>query len=220
MFDRHYYEKEHQAIFYAYDIKYRERKSCLFEDGIVDPSNYRGILFLLKEAHTENERSCNLVDNLAKNGPWGMWHRVCEWAHGIEHTTVDQIEPFRPYSDSEKCTALSHLAVINVKKIDGTPTSDNKNLQMYVDQNKDLLRREIECVQPKIIVCGNTFGFLKTIFGIETEQKCDNWYYWLNIENLGTVLALDYYHPAAQYPALLTYYGITNIYQQALKEAK
>ena len=54
------------------------------------------------------------------------------------------------------------------------------------------------------------------IFDIKIDRKCDNWYYWLSIEGLGDVLALDYYHPAVQYPALLTYYGITNIYQQAL----
>jgi hypothetical protein len=36
------------------------------------------------------------------------------------------------------------------------------------------------------------------------------------IDEVVEVLVLDYYHPAVYYPALLTYYGIANIYQQAL----
>ena len=86
----------------------------------------------------------------------------------------------------------------------------------YAEENKEILRREIISAQPRIIVCGNTFRYLKTIFGIKTNKKCDNWYYWLSIDGLGDILVLDYYHPAVQYPALLTYYGVVNIYQQAL----
>jgi len=30
------------------------------------------------------------------------------------------------------------------------------------------------------------------------------------------VLVVDYYHPAARYPEILSYYGLVNIHQQAL----
>lgn len=218
MFDRIRYEKEHEAIWNEYRMKYRERTSYLFEDGVVDADNYCGILFLLKEAYSKEQEfgEWNLVSNLAEKGPWGMWNRVCEWVHGIENTTVDRVKPFHDFSDEEKCTALSHLAVVNVKKINGTSTSSDDDLQKYVEDNKEILRKEIESVQPKIIVCGNTFRYLKTIFCIKNNHKCDNWYYWLKLDGLGTVLVLDYYHPAVQYPSLLTYYGVANIYQQAL----
>ena len=218
MFDRTFYEKEHKAIWVEYRAKYKDRTSYLFEDGVVDADNYRGVLFLLKEAYSKEQEfgEWNLVSNLAEKGPWGLWNRVCEWVHGIEHTTADRIEPFRDFSDEENRNALSHLAVVNVKKINGTSTSNNDDLQKYVEENKEILRREIESVQPKIIVCGNTFHYLKTIFSIKTNRKCDNWYYWLSIDGLGDILVLDYYHPAVQYPVLLTYYGVANIYQQAL----
>lgn len=218
MFNSTHYEKEHEAIWNEYRMKYRERTSYLFEDGVVNVDNYRGVLFLLKEAYSKEQEfgEWNLVSNLAEKGPWGMWNRVCEWVHGIENTTTERVAPFHDFSDEEKYAVLSHLAVVNVKKINGTSTSSDDDLQKYVIENKEILRREIESVQPKIIVCGNTFRYLKTIFGIKTNRKCDNWYYWLTLDGLGTVLVLDYYHPAVQYPSLLTYYGITNIYQQAL----
>lgn len=218
MFDKIRFEKEHKTIFDEYRTKYQNRSSYLFEDGVVDLDNYCGILFLLKEAYSKKQEfgEWNLVTNLAEKGPWGMWNRVCEWVCGIENTTTDRVEPFRDFSDEEKRNALSRLAVVNVKKINGTATSNDDDLQKYVEENKEILHREIESVQPKIIVCGNTFRYLKTIFGIKTNRKCDNWYYWLSIAGLGDILVLDYYHPAVQYPALLTYYGVVNIYQQAL----
>lgn len=218
MFDIVYYEKEHKKIFADYRMKYQNRKSYLFEDGVVDVANYQRVLFLLKEAYSEKQEfgECNLAANLAKNGPWGMWERVCEWMYGIENTTPDRIEAFRKFSDEEKQKAISHLAIINVKKIDGTSISSDEDLQWYTRENKDILRREIESVQPKIIVCGNTFRYLKTIFNFKNNHRCDNWYYWLTLDGVGEVLVLDFYHPAVHYPALLTYYGITNIYQQAL----
>lgn len=217
IFDKTRYLTEHKSIFDAYRLKYQNRNSCLFEDGIIDIENYHGILFFLKEAYSKEQFSeCNLSLTLAEKGPWGMWHRVCEWTYGIEHTTVEQIEAFHNLSVEQMRNALSHSAVINVKKINGKSISNDNDLQKYAKENKDILRREILSAQPKIIVCGNTFRYLKTIFDIEINQNSDNWYYWLTIDGLGNILILDYFHPAAQYPKLLTYYGIVNIYQQAL----
>ena len=218
MFNKDLYEKEHDAVFCEYRAKYQDRSSLLFEDGIVDPDNYHGLLFLLKEAYSKKQEfgECNLVADLAKSGPWGMWNRVCEWAYGIENTTADKIAPFHVFSDEEKRKALSRLAVVNVKKINGKSTSSNEDLKKYVEDNKEVLRKEIGSIQPKIVICGNTFRYMKSIFDIKNDTQCDNWYYWLTIDGLGDILILDYYHPAVQYPALLTYYGIINIYQQAL----
>ena len=72
MFDRTRYEKEHEAIWNEYRMKYRERTSYLFEDGVVDADNYCGILFLLKEAYSKEQEfgEWNLVSKLAEKGPW------------------------------------------------------------------------------------------------------------------------------------------------------
>jgi hypothetical protein len=218
MFNITWYNNEHKSIFDAYRMKYQNRNTVLFEDGVIDLENYRGILFFLKEAYAREQQfsECNLALNLAEKGPWGMWNRVCEWLYGIENTSIDQIEPFHDFSGEKMRNALSHSAVVNIKKVNGTSISNDNDLQRYAKENKNLLRREIISAQPKIIVCGNTFRHLKTIFDIEIDYHSDNWYYWLEIDGIGNVLILDYYHPASQYPKLLTYYGIVNIYQQAL----
>ena len=86
----------------------------------------------------------------------------------------------------------------------------------YAEDNAPSLLREIEAAQPRIIVCGGTMKYLDKILGITRRKRCDNWYYWLDIGELKHVLVLDYCHPAFRSYSLLYYYGITNIYQQAL----
>ena len=218
MFDSARYKKEHEAIWREYRKKYQDRNSYLFEDGVIDPEKYCGILFLLKEAYSKEQTygEWNLVEMLAENGPWKMWNRVSEWTCGIENTSERKVAPFRKISNAEKRKALSHIAVVNLKKVEGSSASNYDDLKRYVDENKNILQREIVSMHPGIIVCGNTFNHLKDIFDIVSDEKCDNWYYWLEIAGIGDVLVLDYYHPAVRYPPMLTYYGIVNIYQQAL----
>lgn len=224
MIDPKQYAHERNEIINAYEEKYSDRNSDLITDGIVDPEQYEGILFLLKEAYGKGEKkdSWDLCQWLATGKPKKMWVHVAKWVHGLRNTTKDRVEPYvRKLTEEERREALRKIAVVNVKKVDGKSSSDKENLTGYVKENAGLLRREIELAQPRIVVCGNTFDHLMTIFGIEQERNCDNWYYWLNLGNLGMVLVLDYCHPAVRYPALLTYYGLVNCYQLALQnEAK
>jgi len=55
---------------------------------------------------------------------------------------------------------LRRIAVVNVKKVNGVSISESDDLEQYVQNNTDLLRREITHVKPKIIICGGTFNFL------------------------------------------------------------
>ena len=218
MFDKEKYQSEHKEIFDWYREKYKNRNSYLFVDGVSDAENYGGILFLLKEAYTSEDGcgECNLVSDLAEGDLKGMWGRVCEWTSGIENTTKESIFPFHRLSEKEKKQAFSHIAVINIKKVNGTPLSDDNDLKNYAEENAEMLKKEILGAEPKVIVCGNTFKYLKSAFDIKINKNNENWYYWVDIGDLKDVLVIDYYHPSKSYPALLAYYGITNIYQQAL----
>ena len=209
-----------QSIFEAYEEKYRNRTSCLIQDGIVDPDHYAGILFLLKEAYSREpgRRTWDLCGHLADYGPWKMWHRVAKWTDGLLNTTADHLEPYCKDMEYDRANALLRkIAVVNVKKVDGKPESDGEDLERFAREDADLLRRQIREAKPRIIVCGNTFAYLQTVFGLKKAQYCDNWYYWLELDGLGRVLVLDYYHPAVRYPELMTYYGLVGCYQQALR---
>lgn len=218
MFDRELYRKEHDAIYSIYRAKYADRKSLLISDGVVDSEHYAGILFLLKEAYSRDQEfgEWDLAKGLADKGPWGMWHHVAKWTYGLLNTDETCIAPFRDFNWDMRNAMLRRIAVVNVKKVNGVSTSESDDLEQYVQNNTDLLRREITHVKPKIIICGGTYDFLKEIFGLKINQTCDNLYYWIDLGMGEKVLVVDYYHPAARYPEILSYYGLVNIYQQAL----
>lgn len=218
-FDKATYLKAHSEIFTAYSNKYKNRTTPLFEDGIVFPDKYQGIVFFMKEAYSNDNNDLNpsLIDNLQKYEPWGMWNHVAEWAYGLTKTTENSILAFNPnLPKPKKRDAINSIAVINIKKVNGKPVSDDSEIMAYAEDNAPSLLKEIETAQPRIIVCGGTMKYLDKILGITRRKRCDNWYYWLDIGNLRDILVLDYCHPAFRSYSLLYYYGITNIYQQAL----
>lgn len=218
MFDKAIYEKEHESIYRWYREKYAGRNSCLIPDGVLDPEQYTGILFLLKEAYSKNQQfgEWDLAKTLAKSGPWGPWGHVAKWVYGLLHTDAHTVAAYRDLSWAEKNALLRKMAVINLKKVDGKTSSTHEDLIQVTTANAEILRREIAHVRPRIIVCGGTFRYLKELYGIEIDQNCDNRYDWLDLGERKNVLVLDYFHPSARYPELLTYYGLSNIYHQAL----
>lgn len=218
MLDLAHYKQAHDAIYARYREKYANRSSFLISDGVVDPEQYSGILFLLKEAYSKERRfgEWDLPMYLAKDGPWGAWGHAAKWVYGLLHTDRQTIAPYRDMSWEEKNAMLRKMAVINLKKVDGRSSSSDEDLMAYAMDNAGLLRREIALAQPRVIVCGNTFRFLKKLYGLSGGDACGNRYYWLELEGVGKVLVLDYFHHAARYPELLTYYGLVSIYQQAL----
>ena len=221
-FDKSTYWDTHFAVFATYKEKYKSRSSPLFEDGIICPDKYKGILFFLKEAYDESSAELNrsLIDDLLAANPWGMWNHVAEWSYGLTHTTENKIPAFKSLSTQEKRDAIDSIAVINVKKIDGKPVSIDAEIMAQAEENAASLFREIESAQPRIIVCGGTMKYLEKVLGVKRKTRCDNWYYWFDIGGINDVLVLDYCHPAIRSYSLLYYYGITNIYQQALLSQK
>ena len=218
MLDRVYYKSEHAAIYDWYREKYADRNSYLITDGIVDLENYEGIVFLLKEAYIREQKrdEWDLSKGLAEKSTWGMWRHVAKWVYGLINTDAKSTAAFCDLSEEDRKALIRKIAIMNVKKVDGVPTSDDKDLSEHVNRNSEMLRRELAIMQPRIIVCGGSFKFLKELYSIKIKSHCDNWYYWLDLGEMKNVLVLDYFHPAVRYPELLTYYGLASIYQQAL----
>jgi hypothetical protein len=106
---------------------------------------------------------------------------------------------------------------MNLKKSNGTPHSVDDKLKLYAEKDASMLRQQLGLISPDIVICGSTFSLLNDALNLGFDKRShqsDNWYYW----DTAGHLYLDFYHPANQYPALLNYYGVTSIYQQALIE--
>lgn len=227
------YDTQHDAIWAEYKEKYKPvytnstlgERSTLIIDGAVNPEKYKGILFLLKEAYTdekEKPETWDICSWLNENVHYSLWNRVAEWTYGICNTTSDAIPRYSELTQPEKLAAIQSIGLVNIKKVRGKKHSENADLLSYAKENKALLRREIESLQPCVIVCGYTGSYLGEIFDCsynKGKNRSDNLYYHIDLSPaLKSVTVLDYYHPAAPYPAIMSYYGITGIYQQSLKD--
>lgn len=175
------------------------------------------ICFFLKEARTEQEQGYNLVQDLYNYEPWKLWQRVAVWTQAIQLAFSGE----RAY-DEDKIRMKAHeavkqTAVVNVKKSNGLAESQGDDLWQYVRDDKDLLKKELELINPDIIVCGYTFGMLSEVLGNELDMDgtIDTMYgFWKD------KLVIDYYHPACHYPNRVNYYALLSICRLAKEEWK
>jgi len=212
-------------LFTLWKTKYPDK--IFVKDGIVNLNKWNvqetRPLFLLKEAYG-GIKSWNLINDCILSNTDkqidNTWKRVTQWTYGIMNTT----EATAPFFDEDSIPKnfannyLQNIAVVNVKKIAGEPTSDWGKLEEAVDNDKDFLKKEIELIAPTVIVCGYTIKFFEKIFDIKIKKSKNKNLYYLAEINGKTVIVIDYYHPGNRYPDIMNYYAITNIYRLALKE--
>lgn len=198
--------------------------NVFISDGIVDEtiwndSHHKRIAYVLKEAYGETQ-DWSLTEWLLKVHPSSsFWRRIVEWSYGIQNTTPDKIAKYSPNIYHENKSLFQQIAVINLKKSSGKSSSNYNEIAAYAWEDRRELRKQLEIIKADIIVCGSTFSSLNLMYNnsiCPEGAKCDNHFYNTDIISGNQTIIIDYYHPANRYPALVNYYAITNIYQQAL----
>ena len=198
----------------------------IVNDEIWQDSEHKKILYVLKEAYvSKKEDAYDLAKWLREDHPdRRIWNRIARWTYGIQNTLVNDVARYNPDIDKEaklRAQLFEQIAVINLKKSSGESTSVIEEVAAYAQSDREEIIRELQLIDPDIVICGSTFWILyQIVFGKEPlkgENDCDNWYYYLNLDGKER-LYIDYYHPANQWADLVNYYAVTNIYQQALIE--
>lgn len=222
--------KTKEPVTRSYVYKKKEKtvsinhKNVFISDGIVNEvvwNNQIGkkILYVLKEAYGENE-DWNLTEWLLRTKPsTSIWKRVIEWTYGIQNTTESKIAKYSPDIYEHHTELFNNIAVVNLKKSGGKSSSDYGEIEAYALADKEEIKKQLRLIAPDIILCRSTFGALNHVFDDQIcpeGMQCDNWFYYTDIISDNRTLVIDYYHPANYYPALLNYYAVTNIFQQAL----
>jgi len=126
----------------------------------------------------------------------------CLWA--INRVTAD----FKPVFDESKTIedytkeAMPYpMAIVNVKKIAGSPSVRNSSVCSYYIQDKRFLVEQIRNIlKPNVIVCGGGSGTLlyiaKDIYSDLEFVKYNDWCHYCKQED---VLIIDDYHPSYRY---------------------
>jgi hypothetical protein len=169
------------------------------DDGVIGSDDlwkqtYPKIAFLLKEVND------GFHDIRAKpyyepqgNSPvfWknlNMWKYITtELLHGRECTYYGTF--------AQKGNRVEQIAYINLKKKDESecearPTSDDADIQRYVDEDWEFLNRQIEIIGPDILFCCGTFKYLNG--KIELEPISENIYLHRHL------LVVQFCHPSAR----------------------
>ncbi|MBP3870075.1 MAG: hypothetical protein J6E46_03780 [Faecalicoccus sp.] len=198
--------------------------NVFIRDGIVDyekwENDHKKILFVLKEAYG-GDKDWSLTEWLIDNhNKYRIWRHVTQWTYGIQNTNAKKICKYGKMLDfTNPNEAIRQIAVLNLKKSNGKNTSDYDEIGAYAKSDKEMIKKEIELIDPKIIICGNTFWHLYECVLDKTPELAENpddRFHLLKILGKNRIV-IDFYHPANRWPDIVNYYALLGIYQQALK---
>jgi hypothetical protein len=117
----------------------------------------------------------------------------------------DLYEP-QPLDPEAIRESLLASAVVNVKKSNGTSRSEEKDIARYVRADAGFLARQIEIIDPDVIVSGNVWYEALFPGAIRVHDLVLVWKdRWI----------IDFWHPANQFPDLLNYHAFASVVRSA-----
>ena len=110
----------------------------------------------------------------------------------------------------EVTEALLASAVVNVKKSGGRSSSSDDDLRRYVVEDGDLLKKQVACLNPHVVVCCNIWHLVREDVWPHAKRVSEL------VHSMDGMLVLDFWHPANQYPNVMNYYTALALLHQAL----
>lgn len=183
-------------------------------DGPVDPDRWRDalrrVLFLTKEAYGGGG---DLAGWMREKGP----SRNFSWQIGYWNYGVQRLEPCclppNPYPKRawEKVRdAFMESAVVNIKKSNGQRSSNNEDLRWYVERDWRLIKKQVKCLCPDVVICCSNWRLVKDHLWPTAELTSER------VWRSGGLWLVDYWHPSNHYPTPMKYYCLMALLQQAL----
>lgn len=150
-------------------------------DGIVNLESWKKqkvrICFILNEAGGRNgmEHYPNDFDLAAEWNERGSFSKfmfkLSVWTKAIQDAFGQPITYKKSDVAKIRDELIRSIAVINIKKSDGQRRTDFEILQRFANEDADELRRELELVNPNIIICGENLRFLREPLPIPPNKK-------------------------------------------------
>jgi len=202
----------------------------LTEDGILIFKKWEEqplkILFLLKEAYQKD--TCFRKNPLQKDGAFN--NNIGLWRYLLLKIWKEPTKPIS-FSDANKVLSqdphnlIGDIAIVEVKKNnEGKGTSKPKDILKYAKDDKGYLQKQIDLINPHIVVCCGTgdsyfeiYGWNNKVNPLNTVNKKYSCYSHSNR------LMIDFYHPSHKrysggFPALFELLGVLlkngNVFQE------
>jgi hypothetical protein len=191
------------------DLEHHVGKGFIL-DGIIDPIRWsaasRRVLLLLKEAYdepgvTEGYDLRTVIRDRWKGPKYNIWWKAAYWCFGAHANDGFPEMPADDAAYSGASEALLSSAIANVKKSNGRSESSDEEIAQYARRDGDYLKRQVELIDPGIVICGNTWAAVRHLWPAARKVIDLVW------ENDGTLI-VDFWHPANQFPNKLNYYSL------------
>ena len=165
----------------ALKSRWEQRKtksdSALVWDGIIDKDKWDAyhlkLAFILKEAFSKpNDEDWDIAKAYAEDGglfsvggnanaKQAMHNRIVEWAYAIDaalHNKDAISQDEAQANDHALCRkVMLSSAYINIKKINGSPSSSYSDLVKIAERDKELIINQIKLINPNVILFCSTF---------------------------------------------------------------
>jgi hypothetical protein len=213
-------KNSHEALLDEWAKRDHHVGKGFIRDGIIDPARWPNanlkILLLLKEAYGEGV-DWDLREAIREEwqGPkYNIWWNAAYWCYAAQNA-VPSIPAFPSQDDARAASveALLSSSAINIKKSSGVSSSDDDDIQMYIENDGDLLRKQVTLISPEIIIFGNTWWFVRHLWP-RARQIYD--LVWQD----DSTLLIDFWHPANRFPHALNYYSIGCLIQNGAVAAR
>lgn len=179
--------------------------------GVVDEDMFNSsevkILFLLKEVNdTEQAENWSLVqlmqDQIKRKKFYHTWLTVGHWIFGMQQGFPAYQKLLQMSFKEDNITeGLLSIATTNLKKSGGSYESNEVEIREHARINKNLWMKEIEIINPDLVICGGTFSIVKELLGFEIT-KCDSG---ADVGKALNTTFVEFYHPMYRVSPKLLY---------------
>lgn len=187
-----------------------ENNSIAIKDGVVDSNKYINskykIAWILKEVNSEEDGGgWNLreaIRNLkTEKGIRKGWEKtfapIVYATYGIVNSKFWEESPHHR-DVPEMIDVLQQIVYLNIKKTAGVSVANHDELQSSYQTNKNIFLEQLELYNPDVIICGNTFKYIKDDLNLTDYQTIkypnSNLCVYFNDDKI----YLDAYHPCAR----------------------
>ena len=203
--------KQLNDLFLEWENSNSTYENKFMKDGIINEevfdSEKSKILFIAKEPNDPTQNTGDFREWWSTEIKYNFSIRISEWAYGI----LNDFPPIAeiPNDLNSRISVLSRIAFMNLKKIGGGSRTEPSELERVIRKDCDFIQREIEIINPHIIVGGiGDTELWKIIFPTINLVNSGND---ITIGRFGNYKIISFYHPSYRVPRAMTYYLLKEI---------
>lgn len=198
-------------LFDEWEIKVPEYKGKFIRDGIINEQFYKialkKILFITKEPNNPKQEAGDFREWWKEEIYYPFSYRIAEWSYGLLNNFPEFDEICRNKDLAHK--AIKQVALMNIKKSGGSGSSEYVRMMEHIKLNFDLLHRQIEIMDPDIIITGTSWNDLRD--GLFPNLEWEKSGYDILISKFKNSKVIDFYHPSSRTPPAASYSLLQNI---------